>query len=200
MVETAAPFATPVRLEASGLRVEEIRGRTLVQVSGLVPAEAERALIGLLGARALPPHEIVAGQGIELLRLAPTRWLAMTQGGAIEERLTSALGPAAAVLDVTHAFAILRLEGPLVRDALSEVCPLDFDARRFAAGRGERSTFFGQTHATYIARGEHSFELHLPRSFARSAVGDLEATLRGVAATAALSGSAGSSPGRGARA
>jgi heterotetrameric sarcosine oxidase gamma subunit len=174
MAEIASPFALTPQL--AGLRIDEVRGRTILQVTGFDSA-AEQRLAACLGAP-LPKKSLFARGGIELVWLAPARWLAASTLDGFEVRLRGALAPACAVLDVTHAYSILRLEWIRLRDILAEVCPLDLDSRQFPPGSAARSTFLDYSTAIYIARSESVFEVYLPRTLARSGRHDLETLAR----------------------
>jgi sarcosine oxidase subunit gamma len=69
-----------------------------------------------------------------------------------------------AVVDLSQAFAVLKVNGPRTRDVLMKGCSLDLDPNSFPVGCCTR-TRFGQLHITlYCADATPLFELYVGRS------------------------------------
>lgn len=111
------------------------------------------------------------------------RWLVR---GAPAEALARRLGAAAAVVDQSDGWAGLVLNGPAARDVLARLLPLDLDPAAFPPGSAARSAL-RQTPCLVLAAPD-GFGLLVPRSYAGSAVADLAAAMRALAARAAISG------------
>jgi methylglutamate dehydrogenase subunit D len=110
---------------------------------------------------------------------APGTWLAMreTGGNAFAESLEADIGDLASVSDQSSGYAILRLTGPKVRDALAKIVPIDLHPRAFPTGR-VASTIVSHMGATLwrledTAEGAAAFEFAVFRSFAASVWHDL---------------------------
>ena len=76
----------------------------------------------------------VQAEGLSLIGVAPSQWLAIAEGEAARARLTrlsTALSGLASVVDQSDAKAILRLSGKRARDVLAKGCPLDLHPRAF---------------------------------------------------------------------
>jgi sarcosine oxidase subunit gamma len=100
--------------------------------------------------------------------------------------LMAALAPHAAVTDQTDAWAALTLTGPHARAVLARLVPLDLDPATFPPGRVARTQFRHMMCALLATEG--GFRLLVMRSFARTAVHDLETAMASVAARAELAG------------
>ncbi len=86
--------------------------------------------------------------------------------------------------DQSDAWAGLTLTGPGARDVLARLVPLDLDRAVFPPGTAARSLL--RHVALLLVATEEGFELLIPRSLTRTAVEELAAAMRGVAARAAL--------------
>ncbi len=76
----------------------------------------------------------VQAEGLSLIGVAPSQWLAVAEGEAARarlSRLSAALSGLASAVDQSDAKAILRLSGNRVRDVLAKGCPLDLHPRAF---------------------------------------------------------------------
>lgn len=120
------------------------------------------------GARRARWHELaVAG-------IAPESWMMTCEGAsdAFAATLRSAFGGHASIVDLTDAYATLRLEGPRVRESLAKLVPIDLHERTFAPGD------IAQTVAAHMSvtlwrledAEQHPpvFEICVGRSFAHS--------------------------------
>jgi heterotetrameric sarcosine oxidase gamma subunit len=83
----------------------------------------------------LPQARKTTGAGpVEFIWAGRDQWLAVSEAGdgrALEQRLRSALGPAASLNDQSDGRTVLRLSGPRVRDALAKGVPVDLHPRVF---------------------------------------------------------------------
>ncbi|MFL6600050.1 MAG: sarcosine oxidase subunit gamma [Steroidobacteraceae bacterium] len=116
----------------------------------------------------------VAANGFAFVGVGVETWLVIAADGAggFSSSLREAVDDLAAVSDQTGGYAVLRLTGPRVRDALAKLVPLDLHARVFDAGSA------ATTSASHIpitlwrvtdgADGLPVFEIAAPRSYAGS--------------------------------
>ena len=101
-------------------------------------------------------------------RIAPQRLLVRCADAALLERTAAGLdNSVAAVVDLSHARAIIGIEGPGVEDLLARLATLDFRVNHFAPGR------FAQTSVHHTGVLVHRltatrFDIHVPSSFAVS--------------------------------
>jgi sarcosine oxidase subunit gamma len=100
--------------------------------------------------------------------------------------LIPALAPHAAVTDQTDAWAALTLTGPHARAVLARLIPLDLAPAAFPPGRVARTQLRHMMCALLATGG--GFRILVMRSFARTAVHDLETAMASVAARAELAG------------
>ena len=81
------------------------------------------------------PRRAAVG-GISFAGTGPGVWLAAQESGGNEfaAALEAEIGPMAAVTDQSDGYAVLRLAGPRLRDALAKIVPLDVHAGAFERG------------------------------------------------------------------
>lgn len=131
-------------------------------------AEAVRAAVGVA-----PPSgpKRAVGDGIALIGIAPSEWLAIGEGAradALFARLAHSLSGLASCVDQSDAKAVLRLSGAKARDVLAKGCMLDLDSRAF------RPNDFATTPVglipcqLWLIDEAPAFELAVPLSYARS--------------------------------
>ena len=78
------------------------------------------------------PRRHAAG-AVAFAGIAPQAWLATSEAGeGFAASLTETIGELAAVADQSSGYALLRLTGPKVRDALAKLVPIDLHERSFA--------------------------------------------------------------------
>jgi sarcosine oxidase subunit gamma len=111
-----------------------------------------------------------AHEGLRLISLAPQRWMAIAPDGAdLERRVRVAcVASGAAVVDQSHARAVLRIAGSHARDVLAKGCGLDLHPAAFAGDRVASTALFHVAVTVDRRRGGGVFDLHMPRGFARS--------------------------------
>lgn len=115
-----------------------------------------------------------ASGAVAFAATGPAAWLATSEdgGNAFAASLNEAIGDVASVADQSSGYAILRLTGPSVRDALAKILPLDLHERAFGPG-SVASTTASHVGATLwrledAADGSAVFEIAMFRSFAGS--------------------------------
>lgn len=81
------------------------------------------------------PHRAAAA-GVAFAGTGPGVWLATQEKGGNEfaAALEEKIGAVAAVTDQSDGYAVLRLAGPKVRDALAKIIPLDVHPAAFKSG------------------------------------------------------------------
>ena len=176
MAETA-PRAP--RLEAAGIEIVERGPIACVDLRGS-PSESKFMRAVASATDVAPPVEpctSVSGLFGSILWLGPDEWLVVSEsqtGEEIAARLRQALaGIPAAVSDVSDARVISTLAGARARDVLAKGCSIDFHARAFRPGRCVQS-LLAKTQVLIHATTAQSFDVHVPRSYARYAWAWLE--------------------------
>lgn len=116
------------------------------------------------------PLRAAEGAGGRLLRVEPLKWLLVVARaeGAPDAPVPDPpdLGDAGVGLDLSHAWAAIRLDGARAPDLTARAMPLDLRARAFPGGSVATSAIHGVA-VTVDARGG-GFDLYCPRSFALS--------------------------------
>lgn len=112
--------------------------------------------------------------GVSLFGIGVGAWLAIQENGAntLAASLCERLRGVASVTDQSDGYAMLRISGPSIRDALCKLVPIDLHPRAFAVGDA------ASTVASHISitiwrlpdapDGSAVFEVALYRSFAAS--------------------------------
>jgi methylglutamate dehydrogenase subunit D len=109
----------------------------------------------------------VEGRDIAFIWTGPDQWLAQGPPGK-ESVLAEAFSGLASVVDQSHGWALLRITGPRVRDALAKGLAIDLHPRAFATG------FAAATSVAHIAvllwqlDDRPTYEFAVPRSYALS--------------------------------
>jgi sarcosine oxidase subunit gamma len=119
----------------------------------------------------------VETSGLAFVGVGVETWLAVAEdsfasAGKFAASLREATDDLATVSDQIGSYAVLRLTGPRVRDALAKFLPLDLDARVFDPGSAA-STIASHVPVTLwrLADGSNGlpvFEIAAPRSYAGS--------------------------------
>jgi sarcosine oxidase subunit gamma len=154
-----------------GVEIRELASLTAVQVAAFDAERAAAAIGEALGTPAPSGRNGVAtGGDTVVLWTGPGRWLVIEP----ESRDLASLlahhcpGDVAAIADLSHARAALRVEGPKVRDLLAKLSTLDVDPAVFPPGTCAQ-TQFGQIGVLLYCRLHDGFDVFVPRSFAVSA-------------------------------
>ncbi len=165
---------------AGGFKAVPVDSRTIVHLAATPGATAvlrERLGAGTgieLPERAAWRH----ARGLTLACIGPGRWLAMADDlpdAVLERELGAMAGDAASLVDVSDAYAVIRLSGPWAPDVLSRLVPVDLHPSAMAPGA------VAVTHADHVAAtllkrdAAPTFDLMVPRTYAGSVHGWLEA-------------------------
>lgn len=118
------------------------------------------------------PGDSVDGRdGALLIRLGPDEWrliAPLSDDGRLAARLASELaGGRGALVNVSSASTVITVAGERAADLLAAGAGIDLDPAAFPPGRAAR-TRIGNAQALVHRRAEDSFDLHVPRSYARS--------------------------------
>jgi sarcosine oxidase subunit gamma len=115
-----------------------------------------------------------ANNGVAFSGIGPRAWLAVCEAGwgGFAISLRQRIGEFSSVSDQSDAYAVVRLTGPRLREALAKGVPLDLHARGFAVNE-VASTVISHIGATIWrledgADGAPTFEIAVFRSLANS--------------------------------
>jgi heterotetrameric sarcosine oxidase gamma subunit len=149
---------------------------------GIATVLARRGPLGPLAARVreqfgieLPsgPQRVTAGD-VAFAGIGPESWLVTSEidSHGFAASVKEALSAVAAVADQSSGYAVLRLTGPKVRDALAKMLPIDLHARNFRVG-AVAATIAAHVGTTLwrledANDGSPVFEIAIYRSFAGS--------------------------------
>lgn len=131
------------------------------------PREPRPFLAAMIQAgRPLPqaPNTTTAWRAGVALWTAPGEWLLVVRDGAVTPAALG--GDSGAVADLSHARAVVRVEGSNSADLLTKGCPLDLDLDAFPPGDCRQSVL-AHTHVLLHRTAEDVFDLYVPRSYAR---------------------------------
>jgi sarcosine oxidase subunit gamma len=155
VVVAGRPNLTVTQLSAFHGKTDEI-GQALAREAGLeLPSGPKR----------------VQAEGLSLIGVAPSQWLAIAEGEAANarlSRLSAALTGLASVVDQSDAKAILRLSGERVRDVLAKGCPLDLHPRAFTPEDAATTQIALIPCQLWQIDETPAFELAVPLSYAGS--------------------------------
>jgi len=140
------------------------------------------------------PNTAAGKDGREALWLGPNEWQFVVHdstpgaGGEWVAKLRAAMGDHfCAVVDVSHAQAILGVTGPMAREVLERAVPLDMDPRAFKPGEVKQTLFGRHCGVTLHLRDEApTFDLYARRSFAEYVWVYLEDCAKGACARVAV--------------
>ena len=118
-----------------------------------------------------PGEAAEVGADALLIRLGPDEWrltAPLSDDGRIAARLASALaGGRGALVNISSASTVITVAGEHAADLLATGTGIDLDPAAFPPGRAVR-TRIGNAQALVHRKAEDAFELHVPRSYARS--------------------------------
>lgn len=152
----------------AALSVRERENLSLLTLRGMAdcPAFAE-AVAGVVAPLPRASNTASRTASSVILWLAPDAWLVVTEGVACTERLATTVSAVGGyVLDTSHARVAIRIEGTAARAALAQVCRLDLHPRVFAVDACAQ-TRFAQVSVVVHRFAEDTFDLYVPRSYAR---------------------------------
>lgn len=173
-----ADLVRPHRLGPEGgprLRLWERAGVVIWQIAAWRDADVPtvRSTLRKSLRVALPDHANGAASagGRTAIWIAPRRlWLvASVQDASSLAALPDLVASRAAVTDLSHARVVLQLSGPEARTALARLCRIDLHPKAFGPGRTAQTPIGQMAALIHCIDEAPSFDLYLPRSFARSA-------------------------------
>lgn len=161
----------------AGLGLSERGYRALIDIRVQLDSEpgAQAAFRQAAGVELPTTPNTVAGSGeTHALWLGPNEWQLVVHdsrpeaGGEWVAKLRAAMTDHfCAVVDVSHAQAILGVTGPMAREVLERAVPLDMDARAFKPGEVKQTLFGRHCGVTLHLRDDApTFDLYCRRSFA----------------------------------
>jgi heterotetrameric sarcosine oxidase gamma subunit len=128
------------------------------------------AILGVLGLELPAARRSHEGPGLVLFTVMPNRWHVLLEGAEASEKrdaLRSALAGMATVVDLSHAFAALRLGGPAARTTLGQLVRIDLHDSAFPPGAVATTELHGMSvQLRRLMTGD--YELAVARSFAHS--------------------------------
>lgn len=118
------------------------------------------------------PGDVVENaDGALLIRLGPDEWrliAPLADDGHLAVRLATGLaGGPGALVNVSSATTVIAVSGEHAADLLATGAGIDLDPAAFPPGRAVR-TRIGNAQALVHRKAEDAFDLHVPRSYARS--------------------------------
>lgn len=154
-----------------GLVMTRRAGLSAVQLDARAgTADVIRAAVaGAVGVALPGPGRAVSAGEVRTLWLGPDRWLLLAADGyGLQARLQAAVPAGGVLVDQGHGRAILRIEGPRVRDVLAKGTGIDLHPRQFAEGAVASTGLFHLTATLDRRRGTGTFDIHAMRGFAQS--------------------------------
>lgn len=175
------PLEGQVPFEAAGVVLDVLPAGPLALIAPYPgrTAAASAALEAAFGAGFPAPGQVLAARD-------GARIIWMGREGAL---LIGAAPPPladAAVIDLTDGWAGLVLGGAGAEAVLARLVPIDLRPAAFPEGSAARS-LLGHVQALLL-RSAAGLEIHVMRSYARTAWHEIETAMRGLAARAAASG------------
>ena len=158
--------------DEAGVVLREGGHRAQVCLRGKSGAELDECVEKVLGVRPpLEPGSAAHSGDTIILWLGPDEWLAVFPEGE-RDRVLPALRDAlepfhAAVVDVSHARAILSLAGRHARSVLQKGCHLDLHPTRFRAGSVAQSKFARCHVLLHQTDDAPAYDVYVHRSLAR---------------------------------
>ena len=135
--------------------------------------KAAAAVAAAAGVKTAPgPLRAVDGggkgaSGARLLRVEPLKWWLVTEASSPPDTPDAPdMGGAGAVLDLSHSWTVIRVEGARAPDLMARAAPLDLRPRAFPEGSVATSAIH-HVSVTVDARAG-GFDLYCPRGFALS--------------------------------
>ncbi len=156
-----------------GLVLSERRPLSMVQVESDA-AGAEEVIDSVARTIGLAPPAApnsMAGDDILAIHwIGPNRWLAVESAARdLESLLRDALADTeAAVVDLSHGRAAIRLAGRMAREVLAKGAGLDFHPKVFGPKVSAQTVLFHVSVLIACLDDRPAFEIHGPRGFARS--------------------------------
>ena len=172
--EPCAGLGLPLERDRCRLSALEFAQITALQpLPGQVPGVD--AALRPLGLRFPGPGESVGKAGVRIV------WAGRETAFLIGAAAPDGLRAHAALSDQSDGWAGLRLEGADSAAVLARLLPLDLRLNGFPPGHAARAPL-NHMQALILRTGEEAFDLRVFRSMAGTAVHELEAAMRGIAA------------------
>lgn len=103
-------------------------------------------------------------EGVTVFAIGPGRWMAFGEDAVLQQWRT---GVQADFVDLSDAYAVLRVAGHNARDVLARVVPLDLHPREWRVGAAA-VTRAGGMDLVVLQIGDPVFDVAVPRSYAGS--------------------------------
>jgi heterotetrameric sarcosine oxidase gamma subunit len=153
--------------ESAGVTVEE--RATLGLATVIARGDVSEVVSRLRAAYGLPLAEgtkrSVAGD-LAFIGAGPRSWLALSEDGALAERLRQDLGDLAAVSDQSSGYAVLWLAGPRARATLEKGVSIDLHPRAFRPGDAAVASCAGFNIILAQTDAAPTYEIAVARSLA----------------------------------
>ncbi|VIO81348.1 sarcosine oxidase subunit gamma [Bradyrhizobium ivorense] len=173
---TSALSSVPRGAPGGGVTIMERRGLALMTMQARRGQEqALRSRIAQSCQADLPERPaFVTGRDIAFVGLGPQTWFVMSEADtpAFHASFRSLVGGTASISDQSGGYAVFRVGGRAIREALAKGFPIDLDGRAFNSGDAA-TTIVSHIGATIWRRedapdGSACFEISLFRSLAHS--------------------------------
>jgi sarcosine oxidase subunit gamma len=145
--------------------------RALLEIRSWLPEHKLGQQSATLMGRALPSEVGATQMGpLQVMCLAPAEWLLVAPGqwaATFGRHVAAASEQELVLLDVTDAYATLRVRGRAAGAVLSKGCGVDLHPRAFPSGRCARTRFAHVPLIIHHIDDERGFDLHIARSCLR---------------------------------
>ena len=153
-----------------GFQVRAGSSRTVLRVASWEAGRVGDAQKVLAGCKLPGAVDTVIEELPRVLCTAPGEWLLIYPPTGVA-RLRNILAPELAaqslvLVDLTDGLVVLEIAGSAGREVLGRCCGLDFDLRRFGAGKCARTRFAQISVVIDCIHEPSSFTLYAPRSYA----------------------------------
>lgn len=161
-----------VRTFSCGITLRVLAGRAIYRLEMRRREAFEAACERVFGWPAPAINRAAGDRGVRCLGVAPAAWLftAPEDGHGRLWQSCRDLGDAmdGALVDVSHGFCVLRLEGAGARALLARLCPIDVHPAAFAPGHCSSSNLEGHRVLIDVPDDGPAFELFVERSYSLS--------------------------------
>jgi heterotetrameric sarcosine oxidase gamma subunit len=151
-----------------GLRVVPREALAIASIIARDRNSVARALEASIGIAPPGAGRCAGAEFGALLWVGPMRWLLVCERWQAANEAAAALRGLAAVADQSDAYAVLRLAGPRVRDALAKGCMIDLHPRAFAPGSVAVTAIVHVGATLWQVDDAPTYDIAVPRSMAAS--------------------------------
>jgi heterotetrameric sarcosine oxidase gamma subunit len=148
------------------VKVTSLEHRAITRLKSWLPSGLERTSLGPSPVWLVPPG--LGGQ-VRVVGVGPSEWLLVSdqiRGPELEEQVERhTAGDGLAVVDLSCAFKVVRVEGSASRVLLSKGCGLDFHPEVFPAARSTRTRFAQLSVIIDCIDPTPRFDLYVGRSY-----------------------------------